>query len=154
MNDSVKKYNHAIDLLAEIAVEHAKEDKSLYPETTKQEEEVLSLLDEVIASGMIEAYPLKALLFASNNWSKCLIVRIGFFQDILLEGVEMGCLAPDRHIAWEWLEVASINNDPEEFMTNMERYYDILATAAEEGNEIALDIMNTIWEPEQIIEED
>ena len=49
MNDSVKKYNHAIDLLAEIAVEHAKEDKSLYPETTKQEEEVLSLLDEVIA---------------------------------------------------------------------------------------------------------
>lgn len=46
------------------------------------------------------------------------------------------------------------NNDPEEFMTDMERYYDILATAAEEGNEIALDIMNTIWEPEQIIEED
>lgn len=39
-------------------------------------------------------------------------------------------------------------------MTDMERYYDILAKAAEEGNEIALDIMNTIWEPEQIIEED
>ena len=154
MNDSIKKYNYAIELLTEIAAEHAKEDKSLYLETTKQEEEVLSLLDEAIDGGVIDAYPLKALLFASNNWSKCLITRIGFFQDILLEGVEKGCLAPDRHIAWEWMEVASINNEPEEFMTDMDRYYDILATAAEEGNEIALDIMNTIWEPEEIIEED
>lgn len=154
MNELKEIYNQVVDLLVEIADKHAKQDKSLYPETTEQEKEVLRLLDEVIKKGMIDAYPLKALLFASNNWSKLLIVRMGFFQDILLEGIEKGCLAPDRHIAWEWLEVASINNDPEEFMLDMDRYYDILATAAENGNEIALDIMDTIWEPEQIIEED
>ena len=39
-------------------------------------------------------------------------------------------------------------------MTDMDRYYDLLASAAEEGNEDALDIMNTIWPPEQLIEED
>ena len=55
---------------------------------------------------------------------------------------------------FETVPLEQINNDPEEFMTDMERYYDILATADEEGNEIALDIMNAIWEPEQIIEED
>lgn len=152
--DTTMLYNQAIDLLIEISNEHAKADKSIYSETTEQEQQVLDLLDKAIEGGFVEAYPLKALLFASNNWSKCIIARIGFFQDILLEGIEKGCLEPDKHLAWEWLEAAATNNDPEEFMTDMEHYYDILATAAENGNDIALDIMNTIWEPEQIIEED
>ena len=32
--------------------------------------------------------------------------------------------------------------------------YDLLATEAERGNATALDLMNEIWPPEQIIEED
>ncbi|MBE6310273.1 MAG: hypothetical protein E7080_04390 [Bacteroidales bacterium] len=154
MQEAIELYNKAIDVLLEVGNEHSKEMKSIYNNTTKQEEEVLSLLDKVIELGMIEVYPLKALLVASNNWSTFLIVRMGFFQDILLEGIEKGCLKPDMDLAWQWLEVATKNNDPEEFMLDMDLYYDILVTAAEEGNDIACDIMNTIWEPENIIEED
>ena len=40
------------------------------------------------------------------------------------------------------------------FKEKLNHYYDILCTAAEAGNNIALNLMNTIWEPEQIIEED
>ena len=115
---------------------------------------MLDLLNEAINGGMVEVYPLKALLAASNNWATGLIVRRGLFQNILLEGIEKGCLAPDKEVAWEWLDTAAVNNDPTFFMTDMERYYDILCTAAEAGNNIALNLMNTIWEPEQIIEED
>lgn len=154
MQEAIELYNKAIDVLLEVGNEHSKEMKSVYNQTTKQEEEVLTLLDKAIELGMVEIYPLKALLVASNNWSTFLIVRIGFFQDILLEGIEKGCLKPDMNLAWQWLKVAATNNDPEEFMLDMDLYYDILATAAEEGNDIACEIMNTIWEPENIIEED
>ena len=154
MQNTDELYNRALDMLVEIANEHAKTERTVYLETADQEQDVLNLLDKVIEGGMVEAYPLKALLVASNNWSTFLIVRIGFFQDILLEGIDKGCLEPENQLAWKWLEVAATNNDPEEFMLDMDRYYDILATAAENGNDIALDIMNSIWEPEQIIEED
>lgn len=39
-------------------------------------------------------------------------------------------------------------------MDDMFALYDILATATEYGNELARELMNEIWEPEQIIEED
>ena len=82
------------------------------------------------------------------------MVRMSQFRQILLEGIDCGALAPDDDAGWEWLYAAAECNDPQEFMTDMDRYYDLLASAAEEGNEDALDIMNTIWPPEQIIEED
>lgn len=125
-----------------------------FANTTHDEAVVLRLLDELIARGDMELYVLKAILVASNNWSTGEFVRPSFFRDILLEGVDKGCLSPKSDNAWQWLEIAAENNDPAEFMDDMERYYDILATATEAGNQIARDIMDRIWEPEQIIEED
>lgn len=104
--------------------------------------------------GDVSRYPLNALLAASDNWTTFEIVRLEQFKKILLKGIGKGCLLHDVDYAWQIMEVAATNNDPAEFMDDMERYYDILATAAENGNTIALDIMNRIWEPEQIIEED
>ena len=122
--------------------------------TTEPEEKVLSLINQAIDDGNPVLYPLKALLMASNNWHSAKILRPGLFQDILLEGIEKGALAPDDAQGWEWLKVAAESNDPSEFMPDMERYYDLLASAAEEGDTNALDIMNEVWPPEQIIEED
>lgn len=150
----IRYYNEMLEKLEKIAEIHSLTEKSLYPETTVQEQEVLDMINRMIGEGVVELYPLKALLAASNNWSTCLIVRISLFREILSEGIEKGCLAPDKENAWAWMEVAAENNDPVEFADDVDMYYDILATAAEEGNTIALDIMNSIWEPENIIEED
>lgn len=102
----------------------------------------------------VSLYPLAALIMSCDNWDTFEIVRMEQFKKILLKGIEKGCLLHDEDYAWQIMEIAAANNDPTEFMDDMERYYDILATAAEHGNTIALDIMNQIWEPEQIIEED
>lgn len=150
----IQYYNSMLEKLEQVALIHSRSEKSLYPETTEQEQEILDMIDKMIDEGVIELYPLKALLEASNNWNTCLIVRISFFKETLLEGIEKGCLAPEMENAWAWMEVAAENNDPVEFMDDVDLYYDILATAAEEGNMIARDIMNDIWEPENIIEED
>lgn len=124
-------------------------------DTTKAEQKVLDMLDELIyKNGRTDLYPLKALLDASNDWSTGQIVRISHFRHILLEGIDKGCLAPDQEEAWDWIENAAKNNDPAEFMDDTERWYDILMTATEEGNTIARDIMDRIWEPEQTIDED
>ncbi len=122
--------------------------------TNDLEHKVIKLINHLIDGGRVGLYPLKALLMSSNNWSTTKILRPGMFQEILLEGMEKGALGPDDAEGWEWLRVAADTNDPSEFMTDMERYYDLLASAAENGNTDALDIMNEIWPPEQIIEED
>ena len=141
-------------MVLRVSREHEKEFRSVYPATTRLEERALRLLDRAIAGGMIEAYPLKALLEASNNWATCVIVRPGLFRLVLLEGIGLGCLAPDKTLAWEWMETAAVNNDPATFMDDMDRYYDLLADAAENGVAEARRLMDRIWEPEQIIEED
>ncbi len=147
-------YYQALDVVLRVSREHEKEFRSVYPATTRLEERALRLLDRAIAGGMIEAYPLKALLEASNNWATCVIVRPGLFRLVLLEGIGLGCLAPDKTLAWEWMETAAVNNDPATFMDDMDRYYDLLADAAENGVAEARRLMDRIWEPEQIIEED
>ncbi len=133
---------------------HEKSHHSLILSTTDDEQMVLSLINQAIDDGEVGLYPFKALLMASNNWHTTKILRIGMFKEILLEGIEKGALGSDDSQGWEWLHVAADTNDPSEFMTDMERYYDLLASAAENGNTDALDIMNEIWPPEQIIEED
>lgn len=115
---------------------------------------VLALIDEMISLGKTELYPLKAVLLSSDNWATKEIVRINQFRDILLEGIEKGSLSPTDSIGWKWLSLISEDNDPAEFMTDLEAYYRLLWNAVENGNYDALDIMNMIWEPEQIIEED
>lgn len=147
-------YTRAMRLLDKIAKLHGAMDPR-NAGTTKAEQKVLDMLDELIyENGRTDLYPLKALLDASNNWSTCQIVRMSHFRHILLEGIDKGCLAPDQEEAWDWMEAAAGNNDPAEFMDDTERWYDILMTAAEEGNTIARDIMDRIWEPEQTIDED
>ena len=147
-------YKLIVEKIIAVGNEHTKCKKTMYPETTTQEQEILNLVNSLIDDGYTEAYPMKALLVASNNWSTFLFARDGFYRDILLEGIEKGCLAHDNGIAWNWMEIAATNNDPELFMDDMDEFYNILADAAEAGNTIALDIMNSIWEPENIIEED
>lgn len=101
-----------------------------------------------------EAYPLYALTASCDDWDSFEIVRPDIFRSILLEGIGKGCLNPEADYAWEILSLAAAKNDPATFMDDLEEFYHILATATENGNYTALDIMDQIWEPEQIIEED
>lgn len=139
------------DLLEGIAEKHRTGDMS---STLNDEQEVLNKVTEAIEAGDIELYPMKALLAASNDWNTGLITRMGLYKNILLEGVGHGALSPENEYAWKWIEAAATNNDPEEFIDDKTLYYDLLSTAAESGVTIALDIMDRIWEPENIIEED
>ena len=139
------------DLLESIATKHRDGD---YTSTTEDERKVLDQIGAAIKDGDIELYPMKALLAASNDWNTGLITRMGLYKNILLEGIDKGTLAPGNEYAWEWIGAAATNNDPEEFVDDKTLYYDLLSTAAESGVTIALDIMDRIWEPEDIIEED
>ena len=139
------------DLLESIAARHRAGDFSA---TTSDEQKVLDQVNAAIENGDIELYPMKALLAASNDWSTGLITRMGLYKNILLEGIGKGALAPENEYAWEWIAAAATNNDPEEFVDDKTLYYDLLSTAAESGLTLAQDILNRIWEPENIIEED
>lgn len=120
----------------------------------EKKKETLALLDGFIAAGETEFYPLKAHLASSDNWSAGIITRPELFREILLEGIEKGALAPDNENGWRFLKAAADYNDPTEFMTDMDRYFDLLMSAVEEGNDDAHIIMDMIWEPENCIEED
>lgn len=143
-----------VSIFSDIRSLHAREIRSVYSETAAEEQEVLEILESLIRSGQHSLYPLMALLSAANNWHKPVIVRISQFRDILLEGIEAGSLSPDDEEGWAWLMEAAVINDPTEFMTDTERFYTLLADATEAGNQDAREIMDMIWEPEQIIEED
>lgn len=119
-----------------------------------QKNEILHFIEIAIEHGNTGLYVAKALLNIYNDWSTCKISDLGAFQKELLEGIEHGCLAPDNYYGWEWLEVAAKYNNPACFMEDMDLYYEVLDTAASHGVVEAIDIMNSIWEPEQIIEED
>ena len=148
-------YRRATDIVLKVSDAHRLNSGWRKLDCTEVEQAALDVVNHMISNeGDVEMYPMKALLDASNDWSTFVITRMSHFKAILLEGIEKGCLAPQCDIAWQWLEMAATNNDPTLFVDDMDLYYDLLATAAEEGNSIALDIMNTIWEPEQIIEED
>lgn len=119
-----------------------------------QKNEILHFIEIAIEQGNTGLYVAKALLNIYNDWSTCKISDLHTFQKKLLEGIEHGCLAPDNHYGWEWLEVAAKYNNPACFMEDMDLYYEVLDTAASHGVVEAIDIMSSIWEPEQIIEED
>lgn len=96
----------------------------------------------------------KALLDSCDDWSALEITDINNFRVELLNGIEEGALSPTDYEGWEWLETAAKNNDPQQFMEDIERFYDILCEATENGVTEARDIMDTIWEPENCQEED
>lgn len=119
-----------------------------------QKKEILHFIEIAIEHGNTGLYVAKALLNLYNDWSTCKISDLYTFQKELLEGIEHGCLAPDNCYGWEWLEVAAKYNNPACFMEDMDLYYELLDSAASHGVAEAIDIMNSIWKPEQIIEED
>ena len=147
-------YNVVIDEINHIGELHFQSDSSVHRETADRERTVITHIDELIAKERVGLYPLKALLMSSNHWGKMIIVRHGMFQDILLEGIGKGALAPDDQLGWSWMHTAAINNDPALFMADTDRYYDLLMEAVANGNEDARDIMDQIWEPENCQEED
>lgn len=53
-----------------------------------------------------------------------------------------------------WIHQAYFANPDADLMLDYERLYDFLMTAAEAGNELALEILLDIWPPEEEIEED
>lgn len=147
-------YQQIMNEVMAIGEIHAQAEASVCNATTHREQAVLNNVAKLIDDGNVGLYPLKALLMASNDWHTFIIVREGLFQDVLLEGIEKGALAPDDEEGWGWLKFASLSNDPTNFMTDMERYFDLLMTATENGNQDANEIMDMIWEPENCQEED
>lgn len=116
--------------------------------------DVMHFIDKTIEHGNTGLYVAKALLESADDWSTCEINHLESFRMFLLKAVEKGALSPKNHFGWDWMEIATKYNDPSCFMEDMELFYNILASAAEEGVVEAMDIMDLIWEPEQIIEED
>ncbi len=138
-----------------------KQSKSIVNEATaKMEQAVLDDLNRLIKEfGRTDLFIRRAALDACNNWHKLVLSRgTGFKMDVETGVEDYGSLAPDSLVDWQTLEQLSENNDPEEFMDDKEKYYDLLAAAMEEGSQevcdITRDIMNTIWEPENCQEED
>lgn len=145
-------YDKLYDVFENVIKRHEQGEMRL---TTDEEQTVIDMINEAINEGDMEMYPMKALLTACNDWSTMNIVRISFYREILLEGVEAGALAPENEFSWHWVRLATINNDAEElFQDDIERYYNLMMDAAENGNEDALYVSELIWEPEDIIEED
>lgn len=147
-------WDRFVSIFSDIRLRHAGDSRSVLGETAAEEQEALGILESLISSGQLSLYPLMALLSASNNWHTPVIVRMSQFRDILLEGIEAGSLSPEDEVGWAWLMEAAKINDPTDFMNDMEHYYNLLADAMEAGNQDAREIMDMIWEPEQIIEED
>lgn len=150
-------FDHAVELwrkVIHLQLDQDNDNPSAIAEIAELKQETIQCLDMAIAQGMSGAYPLKALLQTSDNWVSSKIERLQEFRDILLQGVDNGALAPDNEAGWKWLYSAYLYNDPAEFMTDMDRYYDLLMDATAEGDQNAREIMDSIWEPEQIIEED
>lgn len=124
------------------------------PDYRSRQEELLRQVDADIARGCTGMWVCKALLESSRDWSTCVITYPDRFRELLLKAVEHGALAPDNIVGWDWMEIATRNNDPAEFMDDTLRFYDILAAAGEHGITDAFDIIDMIWEPENCREED
>lgn len=144
-----------INRLAEMALDAASCPGTDWLESSNRHIDVLDFVERAVKEGNTGLYVALALLNASSNWEYCNIHRPGLFRKIFTEGLRKGALAPDiDNPAWEWMDIAIMNNDPGEFTDDMELYYDILATAAENGVLLARDIIDMIWEPENCQEED
>lgn len=112
--EPVTLLDRTFEKLNEIVKIHANiTDKFVINETTEMEQEVLDNLNTLIDKGHTDLYPLKALLWASNNWYTKRIVRAGMYTDILQEGIEKDALGPQNEAAWWWVKKALDANDYE-----------------------------------------
>lgn len=114
----------------------------------------LTRVNSLISKGEVGYYPLKALLSSSSETDSLTIRDFDLFRSILHDGIAKGALAPDDETGWSYLMLAAEHNDPTEFLTDMDHYFDLLMTATEHGNHNAHEIMDMIWEPENCQEED
>lgn len=145
LSSATQYYNRAIAIVKRVGTEHERRG-SWQPETMAEEKkEALALLDKSIESGEPQAYVLKALLAASDDWSTFTIVRFDLFREILLKGVDHDALSPDCTNAWQVMGIAAANNNPARFMKDIIRYLDILTEASGAGVKDAWDIMCLIW---------
>lgn len=144
-----------IDEIPEMALDAVSVPGKDWLESSNRHIDVLDFVKRAVKEGNTGLYVALALLSASGNWEYCNMHCPGRFRKIFTEGLRKGALAPDNdNPAWRWMDIAIMNNDPGEFADDMDLYYDALATAAENGNWIARDIMDMIWEPENCQEED
>lgn len=128
---------------------HAGKGESVIRETTAEEQEVLDGINALIDQGCVDLYPMKALLWASNNWDSKKIVRPGLYADILQEGIEKGALDPENHRAWVWIKEsieANENMDPYTFLGDPEIIDPIIIAAATPANYFAEAVKKKIWE--------
>lgn len=146
-------YNRALAIVRRVGTEHERRG-DWRPETMAAEKkEALALLDESFELGEPQAYVLKALLAASDDWSTFTINRFDLFRQILLEGVDHGALAPDCTQAWQVMGIAATNNHPARFMKDVVRYLDILTEASGSGVKEAWDIMCLIWPLKRVFDQ-
>ena len=144
-----------IEKIPEMALDAATYSGGDWLERSNRTINVIDFVKRAVKEGNTGLYVALALLTASGRWEYCNIDCPVKFRKIFTEGLRKGALAPnDDNIAWKWMDIAIMNNDPGEFADDMDLYYDALATAAENGNWIARDIMDMIWEPENCQEED
>lgn len=144
-----------IDKIPEMALDAVSVPGKDWLESSNRHIRVLDFVKRAVKEGNTGLYVALALLTASSNWEYCEIYRPEQFRKIFTEGLRKGALAPDiDNPAWNWMDIAIMNNDPGEFADDMDLYYDALATAAENGVWLARDIIDMIWEPENCQEED
>ncbi len=100
-----------------------------------------------------------AFLKTCDDWSTYISDRPDEFRENILIAIEKyNGLSPDRYLDWAvMLNVLTKNPDflP---MDDMDRFNDLTLTAIEQGpqdiSDLATEVFNIIWEPEDIIEED
>lgn len=161
-----KKHNHSsinndvgttevvLDLVKSISDAQGHPQVGEKTDITARQQEALRRMESLINSGANHLKVLHALLSSSDNWWTLQIVRPEDFKAQLLRAVNDGCLSPDDSESWEWLDLAARNNSPENFMDDIDLFYNTLYEAMVAGNPVARAILYDLWPPEQLFEED
>ncbi len=148
------------DLLSQVETTHRDFDGNLFNITNDQEQKVLDNMKELIEKyGHNDLYLYRAALTACNNWATMMLVRPSSFSNDLADAIyHYGSLAPEREIDWTILQKVAEANPDMYFIEGMEKLYDIICTAIEQGDETvaycATVVRDIIWEPENPIDED
>lgn len=130
-----------------VAIMNIHEKTTLFPcrQTEERQRQVLEVIDRLIGEGRVQLYPLKALLVSTDNWQKAVIERMDTFRQVLLEGLEKGCLEPDSD-GWEWLHYVADDNNPSDFFEDSGQFGKLLDAAVQAGNDSAVQIVERMEE--------
>ena len=69
MDPALNSYLKAADMAYDIGEIHALTPDCAHHDTLLRQQEVLGLLDQAVDGGYVQAYPMKALLSAADDWS-------------------------------------------------------------------------------------